>query len=432
MSKPMLVTVPFVLWLLDYWPLGRLKTDRLRLNAPVVLEKLPFLALAAVSSIITVLVQDRGGAVSSLGDYALPGRLANATVSYLKYLGKTVWPTDLVFYYPHPSLNRADQWPAWQIAAAALVLVGLSSLALLRRKQAPWFAFGWFWFLGMMVPVIGIVQAGNQAMADRYTYLPLIGIFVCVAWGLGGCLGDRHAGKVVAALVGGATLLAGAELTRRQVNYWRDDFTLFGHALAVNERNAPAHGGLGLAWAREGKYGFARVHCGAAVGANPSDWAAWHTLGDIDTLLGKPQAAIQNYKTALRWNPRSAQTWFKLGYVWATLGNLPEAIQNYQEALRQKPGLVAAHNNLGAVWLSLGKREEALKEFAEAVRLSPKSPEKHYNLGTTLTDSGKLAEGEAQLAEAVRLKPDYVEALTALAGVLAAEGKASEAAARAA
>ena len=444
MSKPMLVTVPFVLLLLDYWPLKRMQNAECRMQngAPgtsspfiihhssfIILEKFPFLVLSVVSSIVTLVVQRRGGTVSSLGDYALSSRLADTAVSYVKYLGKAVWPTDLAVYYPHPSLDPANQWPAWQVAAAAIVLVLISALALLRRKQDGWLGVGWFWFLGMLVPVIGLVQAGSQAIADRYTYLPMIGIFVVVVYGLGAWLSDRRGGRVVVGVVGAMIVLVCAGLTRRQVNYWQDDSTLFGHALAVNERNAPALHAVGWTWASEGKYGMARVYCRAAVQADPSTWAAWHTLGDIANILGKRQEALQDYQAALRWNPHSAQTWFKLGYVRAAQGNLPEAIQAYQEALRQKPGLVPAHTSLGVAWLSLGKRQDALREFAEAARLSPQSADRHYNLGTTLADSGRLAEAEAELREAMRLKPDYLEARTALAGVLAQAGRPSEAAA---
>ncbi len=440
MSKPMVVTLPCVLLLLDYWPLNRgaergmrRAESRITPHASLstllrlVLEKLPFFILSGFSCVITFVAQNRGGTVSSLQAFSLSSRVADACAAYLKYLGKAVWPANLAVYYPHPSLNPVAQWPSWQMAAAALALAGITLLVLLRRKTDAWLAVGWFWYLGMMVPVIGLVQVGNQEMADRYTYLPMIGIFICVVYGLSTWLSAWPEGRVTAGVVGVAVVLAGAGLTRRQVNYWKDDSTLFGHALAVNERNAPALHALGYGWAARGKYAFARVYCRAAVQADPSTWAAWHTLGDIAALQGKPREALEDYRTALRGNPRSAQTWFKLGYVQATLGNFPEALQPYQEALRLKPDYVSAHTDLGVAWLSLGKREDALKEFAEAVRLKPQSPETHYNLGTTLTDAGRLADGEAQLAEAVRLKPDYVEAVTALAGVLLKEGRTAEA-----
>ena len=429
MSKPMVVTLPCVLLLLDWWPLRRMEFSAgggvRKTLLPLLLEKVPFLVLTALSSTVTMLVQQ--GAATSWKDYGLSQRLANAMASYAKYLGKAFWPIDLSIFYPHPFVNRADRWSSGQIVLAVLFLAAVSGLALWRARREGWFLVGWFWYLGMLVPVIGIFQVGGQAMADRYTYLPLIGIFIGVVWGLDHWLSRS---RQVATIIGVLAILACAGLTRRQVTFWQDDFALFEHALTVNERNATAHGNLALAFTKKGDYERALKHCQAALEADPSDWLSWHVKGAIDVAMGKPQEAIRNFETALRWRPESAETWFQLGDACANLSMLPDAIDHYRAALRLKPDMVAAHNNLGVAFVLQGRRDEAAKEFTEAARLDPKAPDKYYNLGTTLADSGKFKEAEAPLTEAVRLRPDYVEALAALAGVLTGEGRAAESEAR--
>ena len=426
MSKPMLVTLPCVLLLLDGWPLGRMDfTSRAawrRTLLPLLVEKIPFLLLSAASSAITVAAQ--AGAATSFAEYGWGERLANAICSYLKYLGKAAWPQNLSIFYPHPWVNHAERWSSGQIALAALLLAGISLWALYRMRRERWLAMGWFWYLGMLVPVIGIIQVGSQAIADRYTYLPLIGVFVCVVWALADRLSGQ--GRVAVAVLGGAVLLGGAALTRHQVGFWQNDFTLFEHALAVSERNATAHGNLAIAYAAKGDYPSARKHCDAALAADPSDYISWHLLGCLDLLAGQPQESIRHLRSALRWRPDAADTWFQLGRAFAATEAVSDAIVNFQTAVRFDPDLAAAYNNLGAAYLFQGRRDDALKAFAETVRIEPKSAESHYNLGTTLVDGGRLQEGEAQLAEAVRLNPTNVEALAALAGVLASEGRTNE------
>jgi tetratricopeptide (TPR) repeat protein len=463
MSKPMLVTLPFLLLLLDFWPLGRfgygdsqdpdpklkVPSSKFRASASfpsatrLLLEKVPFLCLAAASSIITVLVQAKGGAVSSLQALSFSARASNAVASYLKYLGKMVWPADLAIFYPHPALSHlpSDEWAVWQYGAAVLVLAGVCGLAWIERTRRPWLLVGWLWYLGTLVPVIGIVQAGTQAMADRYTYIPLIGIFIAVVFTLSDIfLGPNFSldlsrkahspgAPLAAALLALGVAMIGAcvFVTHQQVKFWRDDFALFEHALAVNARNAPAHVALATAYGRQGKYGFALVHARAAIDADANSTGAWQTLGDVDAAMGKPEVALGDYQRALRIDQNLPYTWFSLGSTYAKMGKAPEAIQNYQEALLRKPHFAAAHNNLAGVFWTAGKREEALKEFAEAVRCEPESPERRYSLGKALAQQGKTTEATVQFAEALRLKPDYVEALAAWGGMLAMEGKLPEA-----
>jgi protein O-mannosyl-transferase len=434
MSKPMLVTLPFLLLLLDYWPLDRfqIKDQRSKIKNFLCLlsEKLPFLSLAIASSIITLRVQNQGGTISSLQEYTLPGRMANAVASYLRYLGSTVWPADLAVFYPHPAISHLGQWPAWEVWAGAALLVALSALALLRLRPQPWFAVGWFWYLGTLLPVIGIIQVGSQAMADRYTYIPLIGIFIIGTWAVAEFLSARPLSKFVGVGLGVGLVVALFVVAQKQVRFWEDDFSLFNHALTVNERNAPAHAILGTAFGRLGKYGLGLAHARAAVRADPSYAGAWHTLGDLDNAVGKPQDALRDYQTALRFNPDLAYTWFRLAYVCSTVGKPQDAVQDYQAVLRLNPNLVPAHFNLGAVFWSLGRHREALAEFAAAVQLQPNSPENRCTFGTALADDGKPVEAAVQLAEAVRLRPGYLEALLALAGVLARNGKLEQAQAR--
>jgi hypothetical protein len=330
MSKPMLVTVPFVLLLLDYWPLGRLEVQspKSKVQSPsaegkirnaesrithyaafftfhlsrstllaLLLEKLPFLALAAASSAITFLVQ-QGGHATSIG-LPLGPRLANAVASYLKYLGKTVWPVDLAVFYPHPDLRYpiSNQWPLWQIVSVALLLAAVSGLAIVRRKREPWLATGWFWYLGTLVPVIGIVQVGGQAIADRYTYIPLIGIFICFVWGAAEffpyCWRQHQVApssspgpqpavptwsqasypawlRVALGTAGGLVLVACVVLTRAQAAYWRNNSILFEHALAVTSDNPIAEYNVGSDLARAGQYQQALPHFQAAAEADPT------------------------------------------------------------------------------------------------------------------------------------------------------------------
>ena len=264
MSKPMVVTLPFVLLLLDFWPWqrfpGSLRHSWATLGR-LAWEKAPFFGLAAGSCLITFLAQDKDHAVRIGLSFGL--RLANAIASYFKYLGLTLWPVNLAVFYPHPALSHPAPggaagltfwglWPLWQTLAAALLLAAISGVVLLRCRRSPWALTGWFWFLGTLVPVIGLVQVGSPAMADRYTYLPLIGFFLCLAWGATDWLAHRRLGRPGLALAGVLLLAGCALLTHRQARFWRNNYTLFDHALAVTADNAVAHCQLGGSFLRPG------------------------------------------------------------------------------------------------------------------------------------------------------------------------------------
>lgn len=348
MCKPMLVTLPFVLLLLDWWPLKRVGPGAL--STPEVFrlfrEKIPLVALSAASCAITYIAQAEGGAVKMLG-HVPPGlRVSNAFVSYVKYLEKTVWPASLAVFYPHPGSIHADI-PAWQIAGAALMLAGFSFMALWQGRRRPYLAIGWFWYLGTLVPVIGILQVGGQALADRYTYVPLIGIFLLVAWGGAEVLGGWRYRRIVLAVAAGAALAALSVATWSQAGYWRDDFTLFGRALRVTEKN----------------------------------WLAWNNLGVAYEKSGQPMLAIVYYREAVRIKADYAYAWYNLGAVYGSIGQYQQAIASYRETVKADPDFAEAWNNLGAAHSILGQYREAAGYYREAVRARPEYADAWYNLG---------------------------------------------------
>ena len=399
MSKPMLVTWPLVLLLLDSWPLERLRyepgsrldRDFLRL----VREKVPFFCLATISSIVTFLVQDKGRSVLSIGGLPLAPRLVNAAASYLEYLRKMIWPTDLAIFYPHPEIwHRASDQPSlWQIAVAVLFLTAISAFAVLRLRRQPWFAVGWLWYLGTLVPVIGIVQVGTQSMADRYSYVPLMGIFICLVWGTAELLADRRGGQPVLVAMAVAAAITCVAITRQQLSHWRDSIVLFEHALAVTANNAVAHFNLGNALGRQ----------------------------------GNPGAAIPHFRAALQADASYADAHYSMGLALTELGKLEEAAQEYRAVFRIRPGHAPARDSFGTLLWMLGKPDDALVQYAEAVRLQPDYYFAHFNMGKVLSSQRRFADAATHFAEAVRHKPDYAEGRTGLAMALAAQGKLGEA-----
>lgn len=424
LSKPMVVTLPFVLLLLDYWPLGRLKCGA---PAPpqepsaggpslgalgaagdaaghgegaapgcgrpvfrLVWEKAPFFGLAAISSIITFVVQK--GTPGEALVLPLAARLANAIASYLKYLAKMVWPADLAVFYPHPALRypHSHQWPAGALVAAALLLAAISLLAVLWRKRRPWLAVGWLWYLGTLVPVIGIVQVGRQGMADRYSYIPLIGIFICLVWGTVEAWGVGRGKPALAAqpsgneprgrapfraglaVAGTLALAACLVVTRVQAGYWQTNLALFEHALEVTMDNAVAHFHVGTGLGEQGQFELAKGHFQAAIQADPSFAPPYYSLGLILAAQGKPAEAIVNYRQALKLTPNWATALDQLAWILAThpqaeIRNGPEAVRLAERACELTGGQSAkCWGTLDAAYAEAGR-------FAEAVRTAGKA-----------------------------------------------------------
>jgi len=440
MSKPMLVTLPLVLLLLDYWPLRRLgrllpvadalvQSSKFDVPNPapfsqpsrlgrLVLEKLPFLALSLASSVVTFLVQRKGGAVST----ALPldARVANGLISYARYLGKTLWPAKLSVLYPHPG-----HWPLWQVMAAAGLLAVISAGVLLVARQRPWLVVGWLWFLGMLVPVIGLVQVGIQSLADRYMYLPLIGLLVLLLWGLPELLppGRRRLG----ALAGAVALAACAGLTARQVHYWRDSEALFGRAVQVTDKNYLAYNNLGFYLSHQGRAAEAMEYYRRSLEINPNYEDALNNLGYALAGQKKYVEAIGFYEAALRVRPFQAEVHNNLGNALSEVGRIDEAIQHYWVTLREKPDHADAHNNLGIALAMQDKLDEAVPHFRKAIRFKPNDASAHSNLGNALAVQHKLDEAIKEYQEALRLKPEEAQPHNNLGNALVGQGKLDQA-----
>ncbi|MGD0870984.1 MAG: tetratricopeptide repeat protein [Bryobacteraceae bacterium] len=435
MAKPMLVTLPVVMLLVDVWPLGRVtgmgpsppgpgvgtSADAARMSAcatrnGLLREKIPFFALAAAAAGATYLVQQAGGAVRSSDAFPLVLRLENALVSYIIYIAKMFWPARLAVFYPYPS-----EVPAWQAAAAALAIAVISILVARSVRKRPYLAVGWFWYLVTLAPVIGLVQVGAQARADRYTYIPMIGLTIMLAWGAADLLGRVRRAKPAIAALATATCACCAALTWVQAGYWRDSRTLFQHAVDVTDGNYLAHHNLGAALAETpGGLNEAIAHYQAALRIKPGYARAHTDLGSaLARLPGRLPDAMAEFRAALAIDPDLAIPHNNLGNALAQAGRWNEAVSEYGAALRIDPDYADARHNLAEAQYNLGfalaktdgRAFEAIAHLEAALRLRPDYPEAHNNLGVVLSQApGRLSEAIAHFQAALQLDPDYADA----------------------
>jgi tetratricopeptide (TPR) repeat protein len=433
MSKPMLVTVPFVLLLLDFWPLGRLRfvktAGKSIFPGRLLWEKIPFLAMSAVLCIITFTIQKHGGAMLTVQNLPLASRIENGLISYVRYIANMFWPRHLAGLY-----LRTGEWPLWQAALAALALLIVSIIVVAQGRRRPWLAAGWFWYLGTLVPVIGFVQVGMQTMADRFTYVPLLGLFILFTWG--GCELARfwRLPDFVPGTVATVVLTACMILTERQVAYWRDSETLFQRMIAVTRNNYMAHYNLANLYAREKRVDEAAANYEAAVEEEPNYADAHNNFGGLLLEQKRYDDALQHYAAAVRINPQYLY-YFNFANALADAASarhdtneFAEAVRTYAQALLLQPDSSEAHNNLGLTWDAQGRETEAAVEFREAVRLKPDFELAHFNLANALARLGKLDESIAEYAAAVRLNPGRAASFNGLGVCYAMQNKMADAA----
>jgi protein O-mannosyl-transferase len=439
MSKPMLVTLPFVLLLLDYWPLGRMKNEESRMqNAEpgatrpsslrwfrqslffirhssfLILEKLPFLALSAASSVITFLVQKQVGTVASLDLLSPAARLSHAAVSYILYLEITVWPDRLAAFYPlSPSVR-------WQGAPATLLLA-LISIGVVLARRRPWLPVGWFWFLGMLLPVIGLVQVGAQAIADRYTYLPLVGLFIAVVWSLAEALASRANSRTALGCGAAVLLLSCAALTRREVLFWQNSETLFRRALQVTRDNHLAYDALGTYYAEQGRTTEAVDNLRKSL-ALRRRFEPLHNLGLALASQGNYTEAIPLYRESLQLRPNETAARKNLAYALVQSGQCEAAVAEYRSVLQAAPGDLEARNSLGIALTMQRDLEEAVRQFREVLRADRNEAGAHGNLAYALMLQHKYAEAIEEYREVLRLNPSDARAQQGLEKALAEQG----------
>jgi len=420
MSKPMLVTLPFVLLLLDYWPLRRLSFPALHDSATpprrLLLEKMPFAVLSLVASALAVWAQQ---SVQALGTESLPLRLENAAVAYATYLGKLFWPTNLAVFYPYP-----DSIPIWQAGGAALVLGAISWAVLRAMKRRPYLGVGWFWFLGTLVPVIGLLQVGMQAMADRYTYIPYIGLSLMVSWGIADLAEAWPRGRAALAWVAALALGCCLAMTRSQVKYWRDSTALYERALKVTSGNYMAHDNLGNVLMDEGKLDEAVKQFQEVIRLTPTIGKPYNDLGKAYALQEKMDDAMVMFSNAVALNPGLAQARWNLGNACLLKGKVAEGLAEMKRAGQLSPEDIEAHRRFADTWIKMGKAAEALPYCAVVVRAQPEDAHAHYVLGSACLAMKRLEPALVNFREAARLAPDTPECMNALAWIYATSPQA--------
>ena len=411
LSKPMVVTLPFALLLLDLWPLQRWAIDGTQRSTPaqrrsrsaLLIEKVPLLALAGVASAITVFTQRHAGAVVSLQRSSFTDRVANALVSYIAYVLKMLWPSALAPIYPFVA-----PLPAWQVLGAGATLLAATAYALREVRRHPYILVGWLWYLGTLVPVIGLVQYGSHAMADRYAYVPSIGIFLIAVWGIPDLLHGWQHRRAACAAAAATAVTAYAAVTVVQLQYWRDSVSLFRHTLSVTRDNQ-----------------VAELHLGAAlVALGQRDDGARH-LAEGERIHRETET--QHYARLLQSDPTSSEDHVSLARLLAQGGDVAGAATHYREAIRLNPDLAAAHNNLAVLLEDAGHTDEALAEYREGVRLEPQRAESRSNLAAALASAGRPTEAIEQFRAALGLKPQVAELRFGLASAYAQAGQVHQA-----
>lgn len=416
MSKPMVVTLPAILMLMDVWPL-----NRVRFASPVsdgkgnsrswipenwqqlVLEKVPLLLMAAVSSWVTIQVQVGGGA-AVMTQLTLIDRVGNALISYVRYVGKFIWPANLSVFYPYN-----NHWPIWQVACAALLILLLLVVAAFQVGKKPFLMAGWLWYFITLLPVIGLIQVGEQSMADRYMYIPSIGLSIMMVWSLSTLLRKIPYRQWMFGTIGMA-LLAGCVLgTVKQVGYWKNSVTLFSHALDVTQNNSVAHYNLGQAFSTLGKHEQSIEHYRKALLINPRKDSAHNNLGLALVNQGKVEEALQHYEAALGLNPNNDAALYNYGVSLVMVGRFDDALIEFQKVLGLLPNDPMSLYQIGRVLCLQEKLEEAHQYLSESLRIAPGQANVHYQLGMLLERQGKTDEAVPHFSEALKYKPNYFE-----------------------
>jgi tetratricopeptide (TPR) repeat protein len=438
MAKPMLITLPFVMLLLDWWPLRRATFESgardgrpalasvWRAWAPLIREKLPLFALAAASGVVAFVAQSRGGAVASLETFPLTTRLANVLHSYIAYIGQMFWPSGLVAFYPYPQVTAF--WPA---LAALLALVAITAAVILVARRRPHLAVGWLWYVGTLLPVSGLVQVGSHAMADRYTYVPLIGLFVMVSWGAVDLAGRVRLRRSVMAAMACAVLLACTVTTRAQVVVWQDSVALWQHALDAMPANYYAHNALGLEFGKQGRDSEAMEQFVEASRLAPGFPNSHNNLGQLLAARGRSDDAIAEYRKALDLAPDYLPAHINLGNALLKSGRAAEAVQQDAEAVRLAPAAADVRVDLGNALLEASRPGDAIEQLSSAVGVHPDSAAAHYDLANALQRVGRLPEAVEQYRTALGLQSpaDSVETLNNLGATFERMGRFDEAAA---
>ena len=417
MAKPQIITLPFILLLWDYWPLGRMglqnssnnaKEERLpvRSMSRLVVEKTPLFLLSIASAVVTMKAQSAGGAVRTTMGFTFSFRLENAIVAYARYLGKAFWPSSLSPMYPHPGSSL----PAWQVALSTLLLVAIAILVVVLRREK-YLAMGWCWFLGTLVPMIGLVQVGEAALADRYAYLPFLGLFIMLSWGVPEAARKAHLPPARVAIPAGLAVLALSAVTYRQVGLWRNSETLWKHALAATENNFVAHDNLGGALVNQGRTEEAIPHFRAAVAIRPDDPLGHLDIGAYEQEHGNLQTAIKQYQMVLRFTSDATlreQAFANLGSAYRNQGMYALAQQNYEAALGLNPDNSIAVVGMGLIAQRNGDMPQAINRYSHAMSVQPTSVG-YLLLANALQRSGRAAEAQAAREQAQQLSPDLSE-----------------------
>jgi tetratricopeptide (TPR) repeat protein len=428
LAKPMLVTLPFVLLLLDYWPLKRIVLgqpagDNQLPAMGVMMEKIPLLGLSLLSIYVSSASVQGMGNVMTLHSRPLTLRISHATVSYLKYIAKMIWPQNLAVFYPFP-----DKIPLWQFTAALTVLMVVTLAVFRERKRRPYLGIGWLWYLGTLMPVIGLVQVGLwPAMADRWAYIPSIGIFLMLAWGVPDLWKRRRFSQPALAATLTVVISAGMVLTWIQVAYWKDSFTLFQHALKVTSKNYIADNILGIELKNQGKVDQAVTHFKTAVKIKPSYALPYYNLANSLELQGETAQAIKNYEQAIRLSPDLASAHNNLGVLLEKQGQLNEAVAHFKAVLELNAEDAGIHLNIGNVLVKQKKYDAALEHYHAALGMDPENADIYYNLGIAFNRQGKTEEAIRQFSVALKNNPDFAEAHYNLANVLVKKGRLDEA-----
>jgi tetratricopeptide (TPR) repeat protein len=417
LSKPSVVTLPFVLLLLDCWPLHRFEEPR-KLSR-LLLEKMPLLALAAGACVMTVLTE--GEAIASNNNIPMPSRLGNALVSYAVYLRQMVWPEGLAVPYPYPY----DGLPPWEVALAGALLAGLSAVAWAERRTRPWLLIGWLWYLGMLTPMIGILQVGPFAHADRFTYLPQIGIYVALTWLMAEWGAKWQAGGVAIGGLMTAVLVLLMVCAWKQAAYWENGETLWNHTLACTTGNNAAHLNLGHDLHKRGRLDEAISFYQKGLQTEPDNAASENNLGNVLCEKGRVDEAITHYNKALQIKPVFAEAQFNLGKALRLKGKVDEAIIQFQKVLQIKPDLVPARFNLGIALLQQGKADQAVTHFQRVLEINPNDASIHLNLGLCFSQLGRMDDAILQYQEALRIQPADPKIQNNLAWILATCPQAS-------